>query len=84
MLSKQTPGKSLLTSAASVQLSGLGRVNTNPKAPEIYGQWNIAYASGRSGLTALDGKISKFTVNKNGTYANECSTSTLGVIPGAP
>jgi hypothetical protein len=66
-----------------MQLSQIGRANNNARSNEFYGQWNIAYASGRSGLTALDGKISKFMVSKNGTYENECNTATLGLIPGA-
>lgn len=73
----------ILTGCTAAQVSGLGRVNTNPKSREIFGEWNIVYASGRSGLTALDGKISKFRVGDDGSYENECATATLGVIPGA-
>ena len=66
-----------------MQVSGLGRVNTNPKSGAMFGEWAIVYASGRSGLTALDGRISKFRVGDDGSYENECATATLGVIPGA-
>ena len=58
-------------------------VNKNPRSKDLYGKWGIVYASGNTGLTALDGKISKFTITDDGAYENECTSKIAGIIPGA-
>lgn len=64
-----------------VQAASFGRVNKNPRSKDFSGEWKIVYASGNTGLTALDGKISKFTVT-DGTYENECDSKIAGIFPG--
>lgn len=61
----------------------MGRVNTNARSNDLYGKWEILYASGNTGLTALDGKISSFTITRDMQYENECTTRVAGVFPGA-
>ena len=56
-----------------MQAGDIGKVNANARSSDMLGEWNIMYASGKSGLTALDGKIAKFRVSKGGAYENECS-----------
>lgn len=65
-----------------MQAKSLGRVNTNARSNDLYGKWEIIYASGNTGLTALDGKISSFTVTRDSQYENECTSRVAGVFPG--
>ena len=67
-----------------MQIASFGRVSKNPRSKDLYGKWSIVYASGNTGLTALDGTISRFTVTEEGTYENECTSKIAGIIPGAP
>lgn len=65
-----------------VQAKSLGRVNTNSRSNDLFGKWEILYASGNTGLTALEGKISTFTITRDMQYENECTSRVAGVFPG--
>lgn len=57
--------------AVAELVAGLGRGAGSAKSPDFSGTWESLYASGNSGLTALDGKIARFTVRPHAAGSPE-------------